>query len=69
MKILGDPQQVHLSRRIAGDGKWVALNGVAELEEIMCRVVQKAGNAKTKSVGLEVKNTAVSSSALWGKGK
>ena len=67
--ILGNPQEVRLSGKIASDGKWAVLNGVEGLEEVMRRVFQKASNARTKPVGLEVKNTAVSLSTLRNKRK
>jgi hypothetical protein len=64
IRILGDPQKVKLSGKITGEGKWAILNGAEGLEAIMQRICQKAFNARTKSVGLEVKNTAVSSCVL-----
>jgi Tfp pilus assembly protein PilZ len=59
--ILGDPHKVQLSGKVAGEGKWGALNSVEGLGAMMQRLVQKANNARTKAVSLEVKNTAVSS--------
>jgi hypothetical protein len=64
VRILGDPQKVELSGKITSEGKWAVLNGAEGLEGVMQRICQKAFNARTKSVGLEVKNTAVSSSVL-----
>jgi hypothetical protein len=60
--LLGNPQRVQLSGRIAGEGRWGALNREEGLEEMMRRICQKANNARTKPVALEVKNTAVSAS-------
>jgi hypothetical protein len=61
VRILGDPHKVQLSGKIIGEGKWGILNGVEGLSGMMQRLVQKANNARTKAVALEVKNTAVSS--------
>jgi hypothetical protein len=60
VRMLGDPQKVQLSGKIAGEEKWGVLNSVEGLKDMMMRVVQKALNARTKAVALEVKNTAVS---------
>ena len=67
--ILGNPQEVHLSGKITSNGKWAVLNGVEGLEEVMHWVFQKASNARTKPVGLEVKNMAVSLFILQNKRK
>lgn len=64
IRILGDLQKVELSGKITGEGKWVILNGAEGLEGLMQRICQRAFNARIKLVGLEVKNTAVSSSVL-----
>jgi hypothetical protein len=69
VRILGGSYKVQLSGRIGGERKWVILNGADELGNIMQRVVQKANNARTKAVALEVKNAAVSSFAIGRKGK
>lgn len=60
VRILGYPDKVQLSGKIVGEGKWAILSGVEGLGSMMQRLVQKANNARTKAVALEVKNTAVS---------
>ncbi len=60
IRILGDPQKIQLAGRITGEGGWGLLNSVEGLGRIMQRIVQKAYNARTKAVALEVKDTAVS---------
>lgn len=51
---------MQLSGKIVGDGRWGVLNGDEGLEEVLRRIGQKATNARTKPVALEIKNTAVS---------
>lgn len=63
VRILGDPHKVQLSGKIVGEGKWGVLNGVEGFSGMMQRLVQKASNARTKAVALEVKNAAVSCSS------
>ena len=60
IRILGDPQKVQLAGRVADEGGWGLLNSAEGLGGIMQRIVQKAYNARTKAVALEVKDTAVS---------
>ena len=60
VRILGDPHKVQLSGKIVGEGKWGILDGAEGLGALMQRLVQKANNARTKAVALEVKNKAVS---------
>ena len=60
IRILSYPDKVQLSGKIVGEGKWAILSGVEGLGSMMQRLVQKANNARTKAVALEVKNTAVS---------
>jgi hypothetical protein len=69
VRILGGSYKVQLSGRIGGERKWVILNSADELGNIMQRVVQKANNARTKAVALEVKNAAVSLFAIGRKEK
>ena len=61
VRILGDPPKIQLSGKVAGEGKWGALNSAEGLGALMQRLVQKVNNARTKVVSLEVKNMAVSS--------
>ena len=60
VRSLGDPEKVQLSGKIVGDGRWGVLNGDEGLEEVLRRICQKATNARTKPVALEVKNMVVS---------
>ena len=69
VRLLGDPEKVQLSGRIAGKGKWGVLNSVDGLIAMMQRIAQKANNTRTKLVTLEVKNTAVSTFNCHMKGK
>ena len=63
VRILGDPHKVQLSGKIVGEGKWGVLNGVEGFGGMMQWLVQKANNARTKALALEVKNAAVSCSS------
>lgn len=60
VRILGDPQNVQLSAKIVGEGKMGVLNGAEGMSQMMQRIVQKASNARTKPVALEVKNSVSS---------
>ena len=63
IRILGDLHKVQLSGKIVGEGKWGALNGIKGFGGMMQWLVQKANNARTKVLALEVKNAAVSCSS------